>query len=58
MSYRRLADEPTLRTHRPVLTDAARPTFDVAAPTRRPGPTVPVAGEHPLTLCDKQELTI
>ncbi|MGH8706734.1 MAG: formate dehydrogenase accessory sulfurtransferase FdhD [Burkholderiales bacterium] len=47
------------RTHRPLLTDAAKPaTFEVEATNER-GEMVPtaVAGEHPLTLyLDKKEL--
>ena len=45
--------------YRPVLTDAARPaTFDVVATDEHgEARTVPIAGEHPLTLyVDKQEL--
>ena len=45
--------------YRPLLTSAARPaTFDVTAVDENGAPrTVPIAGEHPLTLyVDKQEL--
>ncbi|HQU48864.1 MAG TPA: formate dehydrogenase accessory sulfurtransferase FdhD [Casimicrobiaceae bacterium] len=50
---------PRQKPYRPVLTDAARPaTFDVAATDEHGvARTVPIAGEHPLTLyVDKREI--